>query len=93
MVADDGVFAERFRPEKVGFAKYTTKKTASNTKKDEYQIVDWIIAKFIVRFKESQFSGSSGIQCFEDDCCKKRADKRSPEDLSWKVCADFLRKN
>jgi hypothetical protein len=35
MVADDGVFPKRFRPEKVGFAKYTIKKTASNTKKDE----------------------------------------------------------
>src|SRR6187402_681161 len=91
MVLDYGVFSKGFGPEEVSLTENASEKPTSNAEEDEDQIMDWVIIDSVVGFEEDKLSCPRGIQGFEDDRCKKRANEGSPEDFPWEVCTDFLR--
>jgi len=90
VIFDDRILAKRLRPKEVCLAENTAEESACEPKKDEHEIVNWIIIDPIFCFEEDQLSGSVGVQSFENYCSSERAEESSPEDLPGEICTYFL---
>ena len=57
MIANNAVFTKSFRPQEVGFAKYSAEYTTYESEEDEYEVVDGFVVNAVVGFEQNQFSG------------------------------------
>jgi hypothetical protein len=91
MVLYNGVFAEGFRPEKVGFTENSPEYSTRNAEKDENKIVNGFVVDTIFGFEQDKFSSACRIEGFEYNGSCERAKKCSPKYFSGEVCGNFLK--
>jgi hypothetical protein len=76
-------------PNKVKLAKEPTKDAAYDTKENEDKVVYRLVFGPVFGLEEDKFAGASRIEKLQDDRRSQTAEKSSPKNLAWEVCADL----